>query len=384
MKKNKHTYSEGVVEKSIIINLTSPESYQKKAEEIANEIGAYPNKSTVYYYHTKYSDELFEYLEQLQFQKIEDMNITPSGIYCYDEQYVFINKNLYLRLTIIDYKNKLIIADELISKEAFDDQTLENFFKEHLEKLPLKIIITDGRKGYKTIIEAVGAIQHRCFSHIMQNLMTPLQKHKNKIERRIKTLNQKIEDKTEKIKEIQNNKKKYIGPIPQSDKKTRRQHNQIKKLEQDIKKHHKEIKEKTKELKEINYNQERIQKIWDSKTIKQAQRRYNTLYNQKNYLNPIIAKFLDNIKPDLDVNPKSLNGYRNTSNKQHNRKLLQNNTTTKSKKNIQNTQRIKTKNKRTTNKMDPQNSTKTKHTNQHEHSIQLSKTNPTFNSHNKY
>ena len=58
MKKNKHTYSEGVVEKSIIINLTSPESYQKKAEEIANEIGAYPNKSTVYYYHTKYSDEL--------------------------------------------------------------------------------------------------------------------------------------------------------------------------------------------------------------------------------------------------------------------------------------------------------------------------------------
>ena len=131
--------------------------------------------------------------------------------------------------------------------------------------------------------------------------MTPLQKHKNKIERRIKTLNQKIEDKTEKIKEIQNNKKKYIGPIPQSDKKTRRQHNQIKKLEQDIKKHRKEIKEKTKELKEINYNQERIQKIWDSKTIKQAQRRYNTLYHQKNYLNPIIAKFLDNIKPDLDV-----------------------------------------------------------------------------------
>ena len=78
LKKNKHTYSEGVVEKSIIINLTSPESYQKKAEEIANEIGAYPDRSTLYYYHTNYSDELFEYLEHLQFQKIEDMNITPS------------------------------------------------------------------------------------------------------------------------------------------------------------------------------------------------------------------------------------------------------------------------------------------------------------------
>lgn len=107
------------------------------------------------------------------------------------------------------------------------------------------------------------------------------------------------------------------------------------------------------------------------------------IIQSKKLLKPHNSKIPRQHQTRLRCNPKSLNGYRNTSNKQHNRKLLQNNTTTKSKKNIQNTQRIKTKNKRTTNKMDPQNSTKTKHTNQHEHSIQLSKTNPTFNIHYK-
>lgn len=123
LKKEKHTYSRYVEDKIIVINLTEPESYQNESVmKIANETGAYPSRSTLYYYHNNYSDELFEYLEHLQFKKITQIDITPSGIYCYDEQYVFINKKLYLRLTIIDYKNKLIIADEIISKEEFNDK----------------------------------------------------------------------------------------------------------------------------------------------------------------------------------------------------------------------------------------------------------------------
>ena len=42
-------------EKSILINLTNPESYQKKTEEIANETEAYPDRSTLYYYHKNMS-----------------------------------------------------------------------------------------------------------------------------------------------------------------------------------------------------------------------------------------------------------------------------------------------------------------------------------------
>jgi hypothetical protein len=91
-KEEKHTYTDSIKDKSITINLVNPESYQKKAEEIANQTGAYPPRSTLYKYHERYSDVFFDYLENLQFQKIEELNITPLRVYCYDEQYVFINK----------------------------------------------------------------------------------------------------------------------------------------------------------------------------------------------------------------------------------------------------------------------------------------------------
>ena len=42
-------------------------------------------------------------------------------------------------------------------------------------------------------------------------------------------------------------------------------------------------------------------KYENPKTFKQAKRRYNTIHNQKNQLNPIIASFLDKIESKLDV-----------------------------------------------------------------------------------
>jgi len=50
--------------------LVNYESYEKKSEEIANQMGAKPHRSTLFYYHKKYSTELFEYLEHLQFKRI--------------------------------------------------------------------------------------------------------------------------------------------------------------------------------------------------------------------------------------------------------------------------------------------------------------------------
>jgi len=195
IKEKHHIYSRKVEKQSVLINLVNPESYAKKAEEIANQTRAFPERSTLFLYHKKYSETLFEYLEHLQYQRIEKLNIKPSGHYSYDEQYVYINKKLHMILTIIDHHNKLIIADIIISEDDFNDKTIEKFLKESLQNYPIHSITTDGRQGYKTIIEAIGAIQHRCFFHIMQNLMTPLLRHTNKIERRIKTLNKKINKK---------------------------------------------------------------------------------------------------------------------------------------------------------------------------------------------
>lgn len=41
--------------------------------------------------------------------------------------------------------------------------------------------------------------------------------------------------------------------------------------------------------------------IWDSKTVKEATRKFNTIYNQKDSLNSIIANFLKKIKTNIDI-----------------------------------------------------------------------------------
>jgi hypothetical protein len=102
-------------------------------------------------------------------------------------------------MTIIDIKTKLIIAEKLVNEEEYNDQTIKDFLENNINTETLKSITTDGRKNYKTIISAIGTIHHRCFFHLMQNLMTPLQKHVNKLERKIKTNKQKITKNKEEI-----------------------------------------------------------------------------------------------------------------------------------------------------------------------------------------
>jgi len=68
-----------------------------------------------------------DYHELIERQKaeIERLGIKPSRHFGYDEQYVFVNKKLYLRMTIIDSINKLIIAEQLVSEEEFNDETIK-------------------------------------------------------------------------------------------------------------------------------------------------------------------------------------------------------------------------------------------------------------------
>ena len=111
------------------------------------------------------------------------------------------------------------MGDLLVCEEDYNNQTIQEFLEESLKDQPVEVIVTDGRKGYKSIIETVGAIQHRCFFHIMQNLMTPLTKYINRKNIRIKTLEGKIKDNKEKIANIKAVKKIYPGRTPYSDKK---------------------------------------------------------------------------------------------------------------------------------------------------------------------
>ena len=132
---------------------------------------------------------------------------------------VFIKKRLYMRMTLIDHQNKLIMYEHIVAKEDFNDNTIRNFLETAINTQPLKAIITDRKKVTKASLKQQVPLHHRCYFHLMHNLMTSLTKHTNKLNRKIKTLENKITEKTEKINKIKENKKIYIGRIPLKDKK---------------------------------------------------------------------------------------------------------------------------------------------------------------------
>ena len=130
---------------------------------------------------------------------------------------------------------------------------------------------------------------------------TPLQKHVNKLERKIKTNKQKI---TKNKEEIERRKQKYTphkGRIPLKDTKRQKNKNKIKTLTEENKKIRQENRNIKKELQTIQTNKVRIQKIFKSKTLKQATRRFNTIYNNRKTLHHIFQTFLENMNKDLDL-----------------------------------------------------------------------------------
>ncbi|RAP53453.1 MAG: hypothetical protein BZ137_06715 [Methanosphaera sp. rholeuAM130] len=202
-------------------------------------------------------------------------------------------------MTLIDVHTKLIIADTLVTEKEFNETTIKNFLESNLKNKKLKSITTDGRNTYNNIIKALKAVHHRCFFHQMQNLMTPLQKHTNKLNRKIQTNKNKIEENTEEINKRKNKYPPIKGRIPKTDTQRIKNRNKIKKLEQKNKDLRKENKEIQKEL-NIKKDKTRIQKIFKSKTQKQATRRFKTIYNQRNHLEPIIKSFLEKMNKNLD------------------------------------------------------------------------------------
>lgn len=123
------TYMRSIRDKGVIRSLMGYNSYQNKKESISDQYEVDIPRNTIYYHEQEISEDMIKELETEQYKIIKERNIRPSGIYSYDEQYVFIKKQLYMRMTLIDQKNKLIMYEHLVSKEDFNDTTIRKLLK---------------------------------------------------------------------------------------------------------------------------------------------------------------------------------------------------------------------------------------------------------------
>lgn len=107
---------------------------------------------------------------------------------------MWIKHQPYVRLTLLDAKNKLIIQDSVIPREFFTKNFIKEFLESSLENLEVKTIITDGYGAYTSIIEDLDFNHQRCTFHAMKNLMDKLLKKHNGINRQITKLTNDIKD----------------------------------------------------------------------------------------------------------------------------------------------------------------------------------------------
>lgn len=301
-------YTRAICEKSLEYESIAYLSYQKKAELIEIENGIKLPRQTAYYHESKYSESFITKKEENLQKLIKQTNIEPSGIYHYDEEYLYENGINMVRLTIIDAVTNLLINDQIIFQEDFNNEFMEIFLKYSLEGLPKKILITDGHIAYPPIIERICIKHQLCIFHIIKNQYDQSYKIINKIQRRIKSLETKIDKNEARIQKIKNKSKGIEGKVNKNDITRQNRIKSRKKLEKQTRQLRKDLSEKRKELYEQERINERIRAIYDTDTKKAAKQRFNTIYNKINQFDKKTQNFLKTLEKKFD---KTTEYYKN-------------------------------------------------------------------------
>lgn len=285
-------------------------SYGSKTEIVNEQFNLNISRQSIYLHEKELSPQYIYNKEQEILKEIEKLNIKPSGYYSYDEEYIKINKKIYVRLALIDVHTKMIINDELIPKNQFNKEYIEMFLKVSTADIKLDTIITDGYRSYPEIIERLGAKHQLCTFHIMQNLMTKLNPYINTKNRLIESLIKSNEKKEAKIEELKNEMPLKRGRPKKSDKKANKNLEKRKKLKQQIDENKEKIRKYKAKIKEHLEYKETIKKIFRAKSLKTAMKYFNQLNDKLEELPQIIKDFIKKLSKKIN---KALN-YLNDKN----------------------------------------------------------------------
>ena len=170
-----------------------------------------------------YCTECFDEIRKL----MNNLGINPGEAVHYDEEFIWINHQPHVRLTLIDALNRIVIADQIILRDSFNSTYIKYYLKTSLEGLNVQYIITDGDNRYPKIIEELGYTQQRCTFHLMKNLMDALSPRHLRLRRKIKTLKESIPKKEEELAELENKYAGQTGRIKNEDKKRRKDHDKM-------------------------------------------------------------------------------------------------------------------------------------------------------------
>ena len=238
-------------------------------------------------------------IKELQ-EEILNGNIEFSGIIHYDEEYLWIKHQPYVRLTILDAENKLIIEDTVIPRHLFSKNYIKIFLETSLIDLTVETIITDGYHAYSGIIEELGYNHQRCTFHSMKNLMDKVMPKHWRINRKIKSLNNKIDKINKKIEEIEEKYKGKVGRTPKNDTQRIKDNELKRELKKELSSYKAKIRKYKKILDEDDKLIKEISSIFKTKNYTTAKNKFKRLYDRIEELPEEFQKYLKNLSKYLE------------------------------------------------------------------------------------
>ena len=298
---DKHcNYTKDIREFGLNSDLIGYFSYEKKSDLIELITGIIIPRSTIHYHESVLSDDYLDKKEKEMDEMIKKLGIEPEGVYHYDEQILWVDNTIKIRMAILCATTNLIIKDVIVDGGNFDKNTINNFLKKSLKGLKLKAIITDGYQAYPSIIEALGAIHQKCVFHKMQTLMKKVIKTLNRLNRRINNHTEKIEKNENKITELKSKNHGKRGRIRLKDTKRQKYSSKIKKLEKENRTLRTVIRKSKGKIEELEKYTDKISLMFRSKTKETAMKRFQRLKDKIEELPEEIASFIEKLSKDIN------------------------------------------------------------------------------------
>ena len=290
-------YTKAVKEYSLELGLLCNISYEKMAEIIYWAHGVKISRETLYKFRKDNFDEFVSKIRKELLDMYEEQKIEFSKVLSFDEQYVRVMGEWMYKLTALDPTTGHVFDFIIATHDEFDAEFVYNFLKPLVDKFNIKTIVTDGAKMYPAIMKKLGVDHKLCNFHKMQNLLKRMFSKLVSFNRKIKKLEDEIEENIIRINEIKELRQGKSGRAPSEEQHIVDEKNDL--IRENRQKRAK-IRELNKQLDSYDYTKERVSMILKSKAMPTADHRYNDLLINIERVPEELRPFVKNIEKDFE------------------------------------------------------------------------------------
>ena len=291
-------YTKAVKEYALELGLICNISYEKMAEIIYWACGVKISRETLYKFRKDNFEGFVSKIRKQLSEMYEEHKIEFSKVMDFDEQYVLVMGEWVYKLTALDPNTGHVFDFCIATHDEFNADFVYNFLKPLVDKFEIETIVTDGAKMYPAIMEKLGVKHKLCNFHKMQNLLKRMFGKLLSFNRKIKKLEDEIEENKARINEIIELRQGKTGRATREEQAIVNEKNDLLRANRQKRAKIREINEK---LDSYIYTKERVSMVLKSKAMPTADNRYNDLLENIERVPEELRPFVRNIEKNKEL-----------------------------------------------------------------------------------